>query len=95
MADDWTVDVDALADAALETELGSQLLRVNARQTGDAARPWVRDRMLFAARWLQETGRMYELDMQHKITADLVAAVAGPWIVSWPDVTTGPDPRAA
>ena len=60
MADDWTVDVDALADAALETELGSALVDVAARQTGDAARPWVRERMLFAARWLQETGRMYE-----------------------------------
>ncbi len=98
MADTWTVDTEALADKALRTALGREIVDLVAR-TGTVkdgeealrqANAWVRERTLWAAQWLAETVAMYELDMT--ITPDMVVAAAGPWMVTWPNL---PEPERA
>lgn len=90
-----------LADAAIETPLGHELVDVVARQwkpqspTDESdplkgATAWVRDRMVWAARWALTTAQLYEIDLD--VTADTVAMIGGTKCVGWPDA---PEPGQA
>ena len=88
-----------LADAALATPLGRELVdRIGAGWTPQhptdevdplkGATAWVRDRMLWGARWALTSAALYELDLE--VTPGAVAMLGGSRCIGWPDA---PEPE--